>query len=146
MKDLGAILHSARVESKLSLEDIERETKIRARYLLAMEEGDFHLIPGEVYCKGFLRTYAKTVGLNPDDIVSQYELFKVPAEMESPVQTDTQTKTKTLSRKQRKARARKRQRIWAATIFTTIILLGIGYYVWYSTGLNPWQYFLKFFN
>jgi hypothetical protein len=45
----------------------ERDTKIRARYLAALEQGDYRELPGAVYTKGFLRNYALYLGLDPDD-------------------------------------------------------------------------------
>jgi cytoskeletal protein RodZ len=46
----------------------ERDTKIRARYLGALERGDYKELPGAVYTKGFLRNYALYLGLDPEDV------------------------------------------------------------------------------
>ncbi len=50
----------------------ERDTKIRARYLAALERGDYRELPGAVYTKGFLRNYALYLGLDPDDVLLQW--------------------------------------------------------------------------
>jgi cytoskeletal protein RodZ len=50
----------------------ERDTKIRARYLGALERGDYKDLPGAVYTKGFLRNYALYLGLDPDDVLVQW--------------------------------------------------------------------------
>ena len=50
----------------------ERDTKIRARYLGALERGDYKELPGAVYTKGFLRNYALYLGLDPDDVLLQW--------------------------------------------------------------------------
>ena len=50
----------------------ERDTKIRARYLGALERGDYKELPGAVYTKGFLRNYALYLGLDPDEVLVQW--------------------------------------------------------------------------
>lgn len=50
----------------------ERDTKIRARYLAALERGDYRELPGAVYTKGFLRNYALYLGLDPEDVLLQW--------------------------------------------------------------------------
>jgi cytoskeletal protein RodZ len=50
---------------------VERDTKIRVKYLAALEDGDFGDLPGDVYARGFIRNYATYLGLDPDDI--EYE-------------------------------------------------------------------------
>ncbi len=73
MLEIGVLLRQARLERGLSLEDAQRATKIRTRYLEAMENGDFEALPGEVYAKGFLRNYASFLGLPGDDLVARYK-------------------------------------------------------------------------
>jgi cytoskeleton protein RodZ len=63
---LGGDLAAARLERGLDLRDAERETKIRAHYLAALEEEDFDALPGEGYAAVFLRTYASYLGLDAD--------------------------------------------------------------------------------
>ena len=72
MKELGAILKAAREKKGVSLEDIQMITKIRLKHLEALEAGDFAQLPGEVYVKGFLANFAKTVGLDGDEIIKKY--------------------------------------------------------------------------
>jgi cytoskeletal protein RodZ len=66
----GERLHAAREARKLSLEQVAAETRIPQRHLTAMEAGDFAKLPGRTYAVGFARTYAKTVGLDPDDVAA----------------------------------------------------------------------------
>ncbi len=68
-EEIGAALRQARESLGLSIEDAVRETKISARYLTALEEGRFGLIPGEVYVRGFIRSYAKMLHLNGDALL-----------------------------------------------------------------------------
>jgi transcriptional regulator with XRE-family HTH domain len=65
---VGEQLRAAREAKDLTLEQVAAETRIPQRHLMAMEEGDFAKLPGRTYAVGFARTYAKTVGLDPDAI------------------------------------------------------------------------------
>jgi cytoskeletal protein RodZ len=65
-------LVAARERKGVDLYRAERDTKIRARYLAAMERGDYRELPGAVYTKGFLRNYALYLGLDPDDVLLQW--------------------------------------------------------------------------
>lgn len=59
MFEIGSSLREARMRQKLELSQIERDTRIRAKYLEALEEERFELLPGLAYAKGFLHTYAE---------------------------------------------------------------------------------------
>src|SRR5829696_4488083 len=65
-------LYAARERKGVDLYRAERDTKIRARYLAALERGDYRELPGAVYTKGFLRNYALYLGLDPDEILGQW--------------------------------------------------------------------------
>jgi len=69
---LSERLHAARDRKGVDLYRAERDTKIRARYLDALERGDWAELPGDVYTKGFLRNYAIYLGLDPDEVVTQW--------------------------------------------------------------------------
>jgi hypothetical protein len=69
---LSERLSAARERKGVDLYRAERETKIRARYLGALERGDYVDLPGDVYTKGFLRNYALYLGLDPDEALSQW--------------------------------------------------------------------------
>jgi Helix-turn-helix domain/RodZ C-terminal domain len=66
MFEIGASLREARLRRGLSAGDVERELRIRERYLRALEEEQWEMLPGEAYAKGFLRTYAEFLGLDGD--------------------------------------------------------------------------------
>jgi len=65
-------LYAARERKGVDLYRAERDTKIRARYLAALERGEYKELPGDVYTKGFLRNYALYLGLDPEEIVGQW--------------------------------------------------------------------------
>jgi cytoskeletal protein RodZ len=74
MQNVGKWLQQAREAQELSLEDVEDVTKIRNRYLKALEVGDYEAIPGgEAQARGFLRRYAGFLGLSADEAISRYE-------------------------------------------------------------------------
>ena len=78
-------LYEARERKGVDLYRAERDTKIRARYLDAMERGDWKELPGSVYTKGFLRNYALYLGLDADEVLEQWrrergEPKEVPAD------------------------------------------------------------------
>jgi cytoskeletal protein RodZ len=77
---LGETLRQARLDKGVSLADAARETRIRRAYLEALEGEDAAALPGPVYTRGFLRSYAEYLGLNPQSIV---DLFEPAARRES---------------------------------------------------------------
>ena len=72
MGQLGELLKEARQNKGGSLEEIEEELRIRKKYLQALEEEDFSIMPPEVYIKGFLRNYAIYLGLDPEEVRTLY--------------------------------------------------------------------------
>jgi cytoskeletal protein RodZ len=69
---IGERLHNAREAKGLSLRAVADLTRIRAIYLQALEEERFDLLPGAVYARGFLRTYADALGLDADRLLDAY--------------------------------------------------------------------------
>jgi transcriptional regulator with XRE-family HTH domain len=69
MGELGNTLSRARRARAITLEDVERDTHVSRRYLQALENEDFTIFPAPVYARGFLRTYARYLGLNPDELL-----------------------------------------------------------------------------
>lgn len=71
---LGEVLRAAREAKGVDLARVERETKIRERYLSALERGEYRELPGSVYTKGFLRNYGSYLGLDPEYLIDLYRL------------------------------------------------------------------------
>ncbi len=65
---VGEQLRDARASKGLDLFRVERDTKIRAKYLAALEDGEFADLPGDVYTRGFIRNYATYLGLDADEV------------------------------------------------------------------------------
>jgi len=81
MSDLGVLLRTAREERGYSLDDIQEMTKIRKRYLEALESGDHNVLPGSFYVRAFVKNYSEAVGLNPDEVLRVYQ-HEVPSTVE----------------------------------------------------------------
>lgn len=74
MPEIGSTLREARVRQRLDITEIETATKIRAKYLRALENEEWELLPGPTFVKTFLRTYAETLGLDARLLVEEYKL------------------------------------------------------------------------
>ena len=72
MFEIGNSLREARARRQIPLGQAEGATKIRGKYLRALEEERFDLLPAETYVKGFLRTYADYLGLDGQLYVDEY--------------------------------------------------------------------------
>jgi cytoskeletal protein RodZ len=73
MGQLGELLKETRQSKEVSLEKVEEELRIRKKYLQALEEEDFSIMPPEVYVKGFLRNYAIYLGLDLQEVKALYK-------------------------------------------------------------------------
>lgn len=70
---LGVWLRQSREARKLDLEDVVRTLRIRRRYLQALELGDYEALPGPIQARGFLRNYARYLGLPTEDALARYD-------------------------------------------------------------------------
>ncbi|MEB3102636.1 helix-turn-helix domain-containing protein [Ferviditalea candida] len=95
MSDLGNLLRKARTEKGISIDELQEITKIRKRYLEAIEAGDYKILPGNFYVRAFIKTYAETVGLNPDEVLRLYQNELPPQYPEQFVEPIRRKKTRT---------------------------------------------------
>jgi cytoskeleton protein RodZ len=77
---IGDSLREARMRQHLDIADVESKTKIRAKYLRALENEEFGMLPGPTFVKTFLRTYAEALGLDPQVLVEEYRATYEPRE------------------------------------------------------------------
>lgn len=82
MFEIGASLREARTRRGLSLDDVSTGLRLRERYVTALEEERWELMPGEAYGKGFLRMYAEYLGLNGSLYIDEYNERIAPHEDE----------------------------------------------------------------
>jgi hypothetical protein len=71
--DIGSTLREARMRARIDITEVEARTKIRAKYLRAIENEEWDLLPGPVYVKSFLRTYGDYLGLDSRMLVDDYK-------------------------------------------------------------------------
>src|SRR5438132_10643653 len=74
MPEIGETLRDARMRARIDVSEIEQKTKIRAKYLRALENEEWDLLPGPTYVKSFLRTYAQALGLDGRALLEEYRL------------------------------------------------------------------------
>jgi transcriptional regulator with XRE-family HTH domain len=87
MTDIGPMLREARMRAGIDVSEVEERTKIRAKYLRALENEEWGLLPGTAYTRGFLRSYAELLGLDARLLVDEYKRqWEEPHELDqSPV-------------------------------------------------------------
>jgi Helix-turn-helix domain len=83
--EIGNSLREARLRQQLDFPELEQETKIRSKYLQALEEEKFDVLPAPTYVKGFLRTYADALGLEGQLYVDEYNSRFVTGEEDVPL-------------------------------------------------------------
>ena len=81
---IGEVLKETRTRQGLDIRGVEEQTKIRIKYLRALENEDWDVLPNDAYAKGFLRTYAQVLGLDGDALVDEYRRRVEPANEKSP--------------------------------------------------------------
>jgi hypothetical protein len=85
MAEIGSTLRETRIRKKIDITTVETATKIRAKYLRAIENEEWAVIPGPTYVKTFIRTYAQYLGLDAHMLVDEYATrFEEPEELELP--------------------------------------------------------------
>jgi cytoskeleton protein RodZ len=83
MPGIGPTLRDARIRARIDMAEVEAQTKIRAKYLRAIENEEWELLPGPVYIKSFLRTYGDYLGLDSRMLVEEFKRrYEQPAEHE----------------------------------------------------------------
>jgi cytoskeleton protein RodZ len=73
MADIGSTLREARMRARIDITEVETRTKIRAKYLRALENEEWDLLPGPIYVKSFLRTYGDYLGLDSRLLVDEFK-------------------------------------------------------------------------
>jgi hypothetical protein len=83
MPEIGPTLREARMRARIDITEVEQATKIRAKYLRALENEEWNLLPGSTFIKSFLREYAAYLGLDARALVEEYKLrYERPSEHE----------------------------------------------------------------
>ena len=113
MFEIGASLREARLRQGLDFPEIETGTKIRGKYLQALEEERFEVLPGETYIKGFLRSYAEYLGLDGQLYVDEFNSrYVMPEELQT-------------IRARRTAQTRRHRRIQGSVLVAALVGIAV---------------------
>lgn len=138
MSDLGGLLKKAREQRGLTLDDVQDATKIRKRYLEAIESGDYKVLPGSFYVRAFVKTYAETVGLDAEEVLRLYhrELPQPPSAESSAAAA---ARAEPIRRPERRIQHNDRLGKVAVTMLMWAfpILIAVVIYVYFSYNKNP---------
>ena len=134
MESLSERLKKGRISKRLSLEEVERELYIRRSYLEALEGGNYDRIPSEVYLKGFLRNYARFLGISPDEATAQYEQEKL-AKLEEPVKRQRTVRRERAAERELPPKKKPWGCIATSVVLVIVIILAIwqGPFLWQKT-------------
>ncbi len=124
--EIGELLRQAREARGHSLEDVEKATRIRVKYLEALESGDLGVLPSATQARGFLRNYAQFLGLEAEEVVARYgeaankkPFLSLAAPHPKPVEA-TRGERPTL------ARARRLRLLSPDLLIAAVVTLGLG--------------------
>ena len=118
---IGSDLREAREQRGITLRDISERTKIRQAVLRAIENDDFQGLPGSVIMRGFLKLYAREVGLDPDDVGRRYT-----AQIEAAA-VDDQAAAQGLASSSARTESYRRLARLAAGAIAVLVVLAAGY-------------------
>lgn len=93
MTELGQKLKEARGTKGLSIDQLHEVTKIQKRHLVAIEEGNYDVLPGAFYARAFIKQYADAVGLNGEELLVEYQSTIPQSEKRDVPQVSTGQKT-----------------------------------------------------
>src|SRR5262249_34910155 len=117
MTNFGASFKKAREFRGITLDQIAKETRISTRFLAAIENEEFHLLPGGVFNRGFIRTLGERLGLDPAQTLADYERLASAGEP-----NDEQSST-------HEASSRRERHLYPAAVAVLALAIGIFYFV-----------------
>ncbi|MDU4696242.1 MULTISPECIES: helix-turn-helix domain-containing protein [Paenibacillus] len=121
MSDLGQQLREARLARGLSLDDVQEMTKIRKRYLEAIEMGDYKVLPGSFYVRAFIKTYAETVGLDADELLAEHRQ-NVPSSAPEPTMEPVIQKRRSRQHNERNSKWLSTTLMWSFAVLILIVI------------------------
>jgi cytoskeletal protein RodZ len=117
MFEIGASLREARTRQGLDFPEMEHRTKVRAKYLRLLEEEGFDQLPAHTYIKGFLRTYAESLGLDGGLYVDEYNSRFVAGEEE------THVRARRAPQQVHRGRSRRRERRESRVVVAALVVI-----------------------
>lgn len=131
MADIGDKLRSARKAKGMSIEDVEKITKIQRRYLAAIENNEFDQLPGDFYVRAFIRQYADVVGLDGKELLEDFQSEVPEAKPEEYVENSIDNKSEEI-----KKTTNSKKGLWksylpkAATVVGILLVILVVYLVY----------------
>ncbi|MFK3959260.1 helix-turn-helix domain-containing protein [Guptibacillus hwajinpoensis] len=130
MTELGQRLKEARNDKGLSIEEIQSITKIQKRYLHAIEEGNYELLPGNFYTRAFIKNYAEAVGFNGEEFLEEYasEIPKASADVPESLPP------RKMRRPSQPSKSSSASSKWSSvfpSILVILLIVGVAALIWY---------------
>ncbi|WP_066193681.1 MULTISPECIES: helix-turn-helix domain-containing protein [Gracilibacillus] len=122
---IGERLKQEREQKKMSLEDVQKSTKIQVRYLDAIEQEKFNVMPGSFYVRAFIKEYATVLGLDPDELMEEYKSDLPFEQQEETIPLSRMSSSKSVS-------SGKTSRVFSfmPTVIVVLLIIGIVLLVW----------------
>ncbi len=124
MFEIGSSLREARTRQGLDFNEMEFRTKVRAKYLRALEDESFDQLPSHTYIKGFLRTYAESLGMDGQLYVDEYNSRFVAEDDETPL------RTRRVPTQSRRAPRHRESRLVAIAVTAIVLLTALVIAAW----------------
>src|SRR5947209_11059635 len=119
------------MRERIDISEVEAQTKIRAKYLRAIENEEWDLLPGPVYAKSFLRTYGDFLGLDSRMLIDEFKRrYERPSDHEI-------RPASTIARERERRRPTPRFPSWAPIAIVVVVILGVLYAVGSATQSGP---------
>ena len=127
LTELGTRLKEARLSKGYSLDDLQEITKIQKRYLVAIEEGNYSIMPGTFYVRAFIKQYSEAVGLNPDEVLNEFKTEIPDNKQEEVAQSFSKSPTRRKLDSRSTSRLLESMPKFIAGLFIIIIIVAIWY-------------------
>src|SRR5437763_12474709 len=138
MPDIGPTLRDARLRARIDMAAVEARTKIRAKYLRAMENEEWDMIPGPVYVKSFLRTYGDYLGLDSRMLVEEFKRrYEQPAEHELQPIASLRREREREREQEHRGRPRFAPPPWAAIVAVLVVVVIVLFVIGKYSGGGP---------
>lgn len=126
---LGSELKETREAQGLSLDSLQETTKIQKRYLEAIEQGNYEILPGKFYARAFIKEYATAIGLDPNKLMEEYR-DEIPN-----TEDDGPAPYSHMQRDRKDQGSQKSLKVFSVipTIIVVLLVIGIIFFAWYMT-------------
>ncbi|MFG3612105.1 helix-turn-helix domain-containing protein [Rummeliibacillus stabekisii] len=130
MTELGTRLKEARMSKGYSLDDLQEITKIQKRYLSAIEEGNYSIMPGSFYVRAFIKQYAEAVDLDSNDLLETYK-GEIPANKSADQSAATSPISQPVQRRAMTKKAARKSVDWMPKIIVALFIIVIIVSIWF---------------